>query len=364
MTEDIAEHRPNIDSTLASPANRFTGLPQRPESSVEKLRDVVFRDELLGGVFSPPFSTSPQAAEFLTGSVHRLDGDRDIIKPFLRWMVAGRVNNPYLVLTNSDRPTGREADLLGTLDPEGRLIEDPRQAVKVKAGEGVAFLKRMRSFPGGQQRAERTLQILRQGKISGPNQDHQRVEDIRLLHELDSALGFSSVMFKGGRSQGTKEEKNYRFVQNSSDVGRRYREDTGKIVDDLVRSEARDPEKPLIDYEVLDEGEGIDRKVRIIRTVRFPAGTSRPRQGESQKKIDLDLAKEGLSAEEREGYEVMALAAHYLTDPLIRTALEATYRLDDPRVRVVNSEERGKSPGSIRMIMKRIRDTFLLNDIP
>ncbi len=362
MTEDIAERRPNPAADLVSPADRFAGLPQRPESSVEKPREIVFRDELLGGVFNPPFSASPQAAEFLTGSVHRLDNERDIIKPFLRWMVAGRVNNPYLVVTNSDRPTGREADLLGTVDFEGRLIEDPRLAVKVKAGEGVAFLKRVRNFPGGEARAERILQILRQGKISGPNQEHQRIEDIRLLHELDTALGFSSALFKGGRSQGTKEEKNYQFVQNSSDAGRRYRDDTGKIVDDLVRAEAKDPDKPLIDYEVLDEGEGVNRKVRIIRTVRFPAGISKPRHGEILGKIDLDLAKENLSAEEREGYEVMALAAHYLTDPLIRTALEATYKLDDPKVKVVDAKEREKSPGSIRLIMKRIRNAFL-NDI-
>ncbi len=355
MPENTVDRPPSFVPELATPSDRFTGLPPRPELTIEKSKEFIIEDELLGGVFSPSFSSDPRSADILIRKVHLFDQEKDVIKPFLRWMIAGRVNNPYLVLSSSDRPTGREADCLGTeevRDPTTGM-EDPRRAVKIKAQEGASFIRGVRATPGGDDRVERMLQILRQGKISGPSQHLQRNEDIRLLHELDAALGLSRMMFRGSRSEG--DEKNYRWIENASETGKKAREGTASIVDKLVEQEAKDPEKPLLDYEVLDEGEGVDRRVRIIRRVRFPLNLKKPRSGFERSRIDLSLAKEGLNAEEKDGYEILALAAHYLSDPIIRMAIESTYKQDIPRVKADDAK------GYVRIVIERLKKAFLMD---
>jgi len=360
MTESIAS-RPSIVQGSAVPEDRFTGLPQRPELSVEMPKEFIIEDELLGGVFSPDFSSDVSSAEKLIGLVHSFDQERDIIKPFLRWMIAGRVNNPYLILANSDRPIGREADTLGTdqiKDPETGM-EDPKRAVRIKAMEGAYFIRSVKASPGGDAKIERMFQILRQGKISTPSQYQQRIEDLRILRELDSALGLSRMMFQSARSEG--EEKNYRVIENASEVGKRFREGTSGIVDDLVKKEAKDPEKPLIDYEVIDEGDGLNRKIRVIRRVRLPQNLKSPRPGFERKRIDLELAKEGLSSEERDGYEILALAAHYLTDPLIRTAIESSYKLEIPKIKTENLDHSNPRKAKVRVVVDGLKKAFLLD---
>lgn len=354
MTESTA-NRP------AAPEDRFTGLPMRPELGVEKAKEFIVEDELLGGVFGPDFSSDVGSAEKLIGLVHAFDREREVIKPFLRWMIAGRVNNPYLILTNSDRPTGREADSIGifeVFDPNTG-VEDPRRAVKIKAQEGASFIRSVKATPGGDRRVERMLQILRQGKISTPSQHQQRIEDLRLLHELDSALGFSRMMFQFSHSEG--EEESYTWIVEASDTGKRYREGTAGIVDDLVKKEAMDPEKPLIDYEVIDEGEDLNRKVRVVRRVKLPQNLKNPRPGFERKRIDLELAKEGLSAEELEGYEILALAAYYLTDPLIRAAIESSYKLEIPKINVETLDKTNPRKAKVRVVVDRLKKAFLLD---
>ena len=319
MTEEITEQRPLSKVEKALLVGR--SVPPRAETRVEKPSPLILEDELLGGFFLPPFSSSPEMANFLTWQVL----DRKNIRPFLASVIAGRVNNPYLLLADNDRPSCREADYVG-------IETDPEAVVRKIAARGEEAIERLKSSTDGEHRIQRLFKILKDGQINTIRGNHQRRQDIELLKELDILLGVNRIDLGN---------------INSSGLGKMYRDGTYVLVDKTIRREATDPETPLIDYRVIDEGENSDRRIRIIRTIRLPKtlkNTPRKELLDSLgqriiKREDLYETLKNLTDAERLGYELMGLASYYLGDPLIRYALEESYR-DNKSVKVMSKEKR------------------------
>ncbi len=277
---------------------------------------VVFKDRLLGGIFLPDFY---EDLGYMDGIVHRVDKDRKIIRPFLASVIAGRVNNPFLLAgpTNEARPSCREADEVG--------VESHPVRVVAKRGQIAAdALDSWYARPGGQEDVGRLLRILADKKISARMLSRQRIKDISLIRQAEAMLGIDKARLgKGDNIDGDKET--YTPV---NELGERYREGTYAIVDRLIREHGSDTDHPLIQYEASIEDSSGEETVIVDRTITLPAWVAEPRQELSEgtekaliHKLDIDEVLARVTDSQRQGYNFYADVMYLLGDPLVRTAL-------------------------------------------
>lgn len=277
---------------------------------------VVFKDRLMGGIFLPEFY---EDLGYMDGIVHRVDRDRKIIRPFLASVIAGRVNNPFLLAgpTNEARPSCREADEVG--------LESSPIRVVAKRGQLVAdVLDSWYARPGGLEDVGRLLRILADKKISARMLSRQRIKDISLIRQAEAILGIDKARLgKGDNIDGDK--KTYTPI---NELGERYREGTYAIVDRLIREHGSDADHPLIQYEASIDDSAGEEAVVVDRTITLPSWVAELRQELNEgtgkaliHKLDIDEALARVTGSQRQGYNFYADVMYFLGDPLVRTAL-------------------------------------------
>lgn len=354
MSEATVDRPPSLASESAAPADRSTGLPPRPGDELHVQNEllkppIVLKNRLLGGIFLPEYYAD---LGYMDGIVHRVDKDRKIIRPFLASVIAGRVNNPYLLIEPTDTaiPSCREADDVGALAL-------PMDVVRKRGIKGAEVIASWYARPGGQEDVGRLLRIFADKKISARMLSRQRIKDIGLIRQAGALLGVDKARLDStGNGNGSTEAYTPRNV-----LGESYQEGTYAIVDRLIREHGADDDHPLIQYEAsIDESTGKETVV-VDRTITFPSWVAEPRQelkeGTTEaliKKINIESALSQLTDAQRQGYEFYADVMYFLGDPLIRTALNPPSK----HPRVTGPYEWGEFP-KLEDIFRLPRDIVL-----
>lgn len=305
--------RTNYMSEITSDRPSFIPKPEAfgggggslpPIESKERPGWFVIEDIVLGGVIASPFANNERQAARLTAKFNTETGEYQ--DPLLRWIIGGRVNNPFLALGFGDRATGEEARRIGEANTS-------QEAVILEANDGVGIANTILKTPEGENKLLRLRQVLKNGSIalSGP----QRAQDVQLIQLGSEVLGRKKAEAKANLKPGAET----------------FRDETQRMVNDLREKHRTQPTKPIIEYvPVLNDDTG--EIIEIKRRVWLPDNFKNPRkEGYIDKREDLDEAQKGLTAEQKAGYELKALLEYYLGDPLIRLALldsQSSIRVD------------------------------------
>jgi hypothetical protein len=351
-TDNMPSHEAGKDLRFAgAEASALTPRPGEAHVQSETLKPpIVIRDRLLGGVFLPDFY---EDLGYMDGIIHGLDKDRKLIRPFLASVVAGRINNPFLLIepTDSAMPSCREADDVG-------VEWDPVHVVRKRGIRGAEVLDTWYTRPGGQEDVERLLRIFADKKISSRMLSRQRIKDVALIREAGAMLGIEKARL--GKGDNINGDPNTYTPINI--LGERYREGTYAIVDRFIREHGSDDEHPIIQYEADINDSNGQETVVVDRTITLPSwvADSRRELGEESDrpkihKVNIESALSQLTNAQREGYAFYADVMYFLGDPLIRTALNPPPR----RVDKTGPYKWGSRFPRIEDIARLPRDTVL-----